>query len=236
MRQVPQYCIIGNGRMAKHFCHYLSILNISYSHWYRDSNLSLTNVIEQIPNILLLISDSAIIPFIEDNPVLRSKQLFHFSGCLYTEQAYGFHPLMTFTHTLYDLKTYQQIPFICDDNAPVFSEVFPNLNNPVFTLPKSLKSKYHSFCVLSGNFTTILWKKFFHELSEQFNLEPNVAFPYLQQIVKNLISNPKSALTGPLARNDEATLSANLAALESDPFQQVYAAFVNIKETLNECH
>ena len=42
----------------------------------------------------------------------------------------------------------------------------------------------------------------------------------------NIAADAKQALTGPLARNDTNTITANLAALTGDAYQQVYQAFV----------
>ncbi|PWU05283.1 MAG: hypothetical protein C5B43_03610 [Verrucomicrobia bacterium] len=232
MKQVPKYAIIGNGRFARHIAHYLTLLKINFLQWARKTHSldDLKTTISQSSHILLLISDKAITSFIEENPFLKYKTLIHFSGSLVTPLAFGTHPLMTFPSDLYDLKTYTTIPFIYDDNAPPFYQLFPQLPNPHYPLPPSLKSFYHTLCVMSNNFTTLLWQKFYQELTQTLNLPTHVIHPILQKTLQNLITNPHSALTGPLARNDQSTITANLQSLENDPFQNIYKAFL---ETYN---
>jgi len=151
----------------------------------------------------------------------------HFSGSLVTEQANGAHPLMTFSDTLYDLEHYQAIPFVLDHDAAEFSELLPGLPNQFARLHKSLKPKYHALCVLSGNFSCMLWQKLFQTLEQEFNIPQSVAFPYLYQQTQNLLMNPQTALTGPLVRGDNITIKKNLAALETDSFQAVYTSFIS---------
>ena len=67
----------------------------------------------------------------------------------------------------------------------------------------------------------------FNELQQRFQIPSEAALPYLKQIMHNLEYHPEIALTGPLDRNDQQTIAANLLALDQDPYQQVYSAFVN---------
>ena len=85
---------------------------------------------------------------------------------------------------------------------------------------------YHALCVLAGNGSTLLWQKLFHDFESRLGIPPQVAFPYLQQVAGNLQHGPGHALTGPLDRGDTATVQANLAALDGDPFHAVYTALV----------
>jgi predicted short-subunit dehydrogenase-like oxidoreductase (DUF2520 family) len=150
----------------------------------------------------------------------------HCSGNLITNEAYGTHPLMTFNTRLYDLKTYQDIAFIVDENAPDFKVLFPGLPNPHARLEPHLKPRYHALCVLSGNFSALLWQQFFKGLEEDLHIDPAFGKVYLKQQMNNLLEDYSSALTGPLVRNDEQTLESNIAALEGDPFQNVYRSCV----------
>lgn len=227
MRQVPHYLIIGSGRVAAHIQHYFSLLSVPYSSWHRTQSHSLLD--EKIPSathILLLINDGAIETFIDEHLQHSSALKIHFSGSLVTDLAYGAHPLMTFAQQLYELPTYQAIPFVLDDNAPAFDELFPGLPNQHTRLRTSLKAKYHALCVMSGNFTCLLWQKFFNTLENEFNIPRTIAHPFLQQQMQNLMMQPQAALTGPLVRNDKMTIEKNIAALTSDPFQDVYKSFL----------
>ncbi len=230
MRQVPKYAIIGAGRAANHIIHYFKLLDIPYIQWSRSCNKlsSLNSCIADCHQILLLINDSAIEKFIIDNPILHSKQIVHFSGVLVSELAYGSHPLISFSEDLYALDVYQKIPFILDNDKLSFQKLLPGLDNPHFIISSELKPFYHSLCVLSGNFTVILWQKFFSELEKKLNIPREFAQHYLQQICSNLQRHPQAALTGPLVRDDKTTIEANLQALVNDPFQKIYQSFVEV--------
>jgi len=135
MRQVPGqpvYAIIGKGRVARHFCHYLSLLNIPHKQWSRSDSSLLSDVVAACSPVLLLINDSAIEPFIRDNACLADRCCVHFSGNLVTDLAHGAHPLMTFGPELYTLEAYQEIPWVVENTAPPFSELLPSLSNPSF--------------------------------------------------------------------------------------------------------
>ncbi len=237
MRQVPTYLLIGNGRLARHFQHYFSLLGVSFEAWHRPQEWALLQQkIRASTHILLLISDQAIEPFIDalDPAVLKSKTLIHCSGSLSTDKAFSAHPLMTFSHSLYSEAQYRAIPFIIDEAALPFHQLLPQLPNPHVRLRGELKAKYHALCVLAGNFSTLLWQKLFHDFEKELALPQEMAHPYLHQLVHNWCEDPDNALTGPLVRNDTGTLSKNLEALENDPFHPVYQAFVKAYAQLKE--
>lgn len=228
MRQVPNYLLIGNGRLARHFQRYLSYLNLANSMWDRTQTLDeLKKKTSSATHILVLISDAAIEPFITKHFTTVSGNIIHCSGSLNTSLAFGAHPLFTFNDRLYDLATYQQIPFVIDDDAPSFDQLFPGLTNQAVRLPKKLKSKYHALCVMSSNFTCLLWQKLFSSFEHELKIPAVLAQPLLLQQTKNLHDSPREALTGPLARGDAITIANNLAALNQDPFQLVYKSFID---------
>lgn len=237
--------IIGGGKVARHFSHYFKLLQIPYELWTRSKDpnyLRLPELIKTKDSILILINDSAIESFIlEHHKILQGKTLIHFSGQLVTPFAYGAHPLMTFSQEYYDLATYQKIPFILNRGSPSLKELLPGLNNPYFFINQEQRAFYHSLCVMSGNFTILLWQKFFHDLKEKLQLPEEVIYPYLNQIFINLNTSPHDALTGPLQRGDKKTITANLNALSNDPYQKIYQAFVELynpselEEKISEC-
>lgn len=229
MRQVPHYLIIGNGRVARHFCHYFSLLNISCTQWYRpEPVVRLQELSQAATHILILISDQAIEPLITAHLQDVTAVKIHFSGALVTPLAYGAHPLMTFNTALYTIDKYQSISFIVDATALGFETLLPGLPNPHVCLAPELKAKYHAMCVLSGNFSCLLWQKFFDTLTSEFGFPPETGQAYLRQQMENLLTDPSSAFTGPLARGDQVTIEKNLAALEGDPFKRIYQSFVEL--------
>ena len=227
MRQVPLYLIIGNGRVAKHFQQYFSLLNIAYLTWHRNqSETELQQALHKATHILILISDHAIQNF-HDRYLQKSSAIkIHCSGSLYFPDIYGAHPLMTFNQTLYTLPQYLAFNFVIDQDAPDFKILFPHLENKYARLSQELKMHYHALCVLSGNLMGFVWQQLFSRFEKQFNLPKEFAHPYLMQQTENLIQNPHLALTGPLVRGDQTVIANHLHALTGDVLQSLYASFV----------
>lgn len=239
MGQVPAakaatYLIIGSGKLAKHISHYFDLLGIPYLNWFRKSDESLNSLIAKSEKILVLINDDEIENFISRNNNNNSGKFFiHCSGLLSTPLAESAHPLMTFSTELYDLTTYEQIPFITEKGRKSFIELFPEMRNSSFEIDPGLKPLYHAWCVMSGNFTTILWQRFFEIIEVQFGINKKYAIPYLNKISENLISD-KFPLTGPLARGDNKVIEKNMLALKDEPFAEIYGAFVNAYNKMKE--
>lgn len=170
--------------MATHFCAYLHLLNIPFSQWSRHEHAvsELPGKLKLATHVLLLIKDGAISEFVEQYCPQFEHYLIHFSGCFSHEKIIGAHPLMTFSHSMYSLLHYQQIPFIIDTNTHSFESLLPGLTNPHYFISKSQKAYYHALCVLSGNFTTLLWKKMFDEFENTLHIPPQAAHLYLKQI------------------------------------------------------
>lgn len=231
MGQVPRrpLGIVGDGKLARHFKEYFRLLGIPVSQWSRriekETGLRVEQALEDCSVILLLIKDSAIEAFWKEHPFLHAVAV-HCSGALALEGVPGFHPLMTFGEELYDRATYEAIPFVGETCAPSFREIFPQLNNPSFAIPRDQKAYYHALCVLAGNFTVLLWQKFFAEMEGRYGIPHDSGALYLQQITHNLSQSPKEALTGPIPRKDLPTLEKNLRALKGDSYEEVYRAFV----------
>ncbi len=232
MRQVPTldaapFGIVGDGRVAHHFHHYLDLLGLSARGWSRRAAAeSPIKALASCRTVLLLIRDAEIVPFIEAWPALKEKRLVHCSGSLVTAAAEAAHPLMTFGHELYSLADYRAIPFVLDTGGTPLVDLLPGLPNPSFTIPAAERPYYHALCVMAGNFSTVLWVKLFDELRERFGIPASAAHPYLARVTANVMADTGRALTGPLSRGDTATITTNLKALDEDPFHAVYSAFV----------
>ncbi|MCK5200874.1 MAG: hypothetical protein KAR21_21120, partial [Spirochaetales bacterium] len=163
MKKNTPCAIVGDGLMAGHFCTYLKLSGIPYKQWSRKKNIDINpaRYFKGCHVLFLLIKDDAILPFIKQYPELKQMKQVHFSGSLYIEDIPSIHPLMTFSKDLYSLRKYQSIPFIHEKGKVSFRELFPELPNPSKALDFRSKALYHSLCVLSGNFTTMLWQKVF---------------------------------------------------------------------------
>jgi predicted short-subunit dehydrogenase-like oxidoreductase (DUF2520 family) len=231
MRQVPTpgtapLGIVGDGRVARHLHHYCELLKLSVRRWSRRADAcSPVEALADCGTVLVLVPDRAIEPFIAAWPGLARHRLVHCSGSLVTIAAECAHPLMTFGPDLYDLPTYRSIPFVLDEGGTPFHDLLPGLPNRSFTIQAAERPSYHAHCVMAGNFSMLLWIKLFDLLEGRFNIPAEAAHPFLAQTARNLAADAGHALTGPLVRGDAATIAANLAALEGDPFHEVYAAF-----------
>ena len=230
MGQVPSLStaplgIVGDGRVARHFHHYFDLLSLPVRGWSRRApHRSPVEALAPCDTVLVLIADSAIEPFIAAWWPLTRHRLVHCSGSLVTSAAECAHPLMTFGPDLYDLATYQSIPFVLDTGGTPFHELLSGLPNPSFTIAASDRPAYHAHCVMAGNFSILLWRKLFDYLGGRLGIPESAAHPFLMQTTRNLMADGSGALTGPLVRGDAATIAANLTALEGDPFRDVYSA------------
>jgi hypothetical protein len=233
LEQVPRtraagplrYGLIGRGRFACHLAFYWQSLGIPFRHWHRGLSTTPEDTLQNTDVLALAISDAALEPFLDSYPQLSNRTLVHFSGAHVSERAIGLHPLSSFSPTLFAPEVYPTIPFIGERGRPGLREVFPAFTNPFHVIAPEDKPRYHAACVLGGNFSTLLWTKFRHEL-EALGIPGDAGMPYMKAIFENLQRSPEQALTGPLARKDVRTIQRNLSALGSDPYANVYAAFL----------
>lgn len=232
------YAIAGGGRLARHFSQYFHLLEIPHTCWTRDhrspfntfkqedAEHRLRETVAGADRVLLLVSDSAIAVLLKQHPFLHERQLIHCSGALSLPGVAGAHPLMTFADQLYDLDTYQSVPFMVEPGHD-FGELFPALPNPNFAISVEDKAGYHALCVMAGNFAQMMWKGVSDRFEQQFDLPADSLHPYFVQVASNFVQAPASALTGPLVRNDQQTIERNIQSLDGDPLQDLYRAFVN---------
>lgn len=241
-RKPTSYLIIGSGRVARHLQHYFFLLkehqlnsekkssNETSKTWTLDTwdraqdPLALARKIEAADNILLAISDDALENFYHKNIDGLDKICVHFSGAKQIPNTIAAHPLMTFDHDLYDFNFYRKIHFVMT-GADDLQEGIPDFENSSSVLFSAEKAKYHALCVLGGNFTNLLISKMLQEF-EAFDIPLEASRLYIDTVVENVFADRGHSLTGPLARKDLQTIHANLKALKSDPFEEIYEAFV----------
>ena len=237
-----RYALLGSGRLARHFAHFFAAEGIETCAWARqpdpafntvdvtvlpDPRARLEAAIELCTHALLLISDDALESFIRDHDFLQRNILIHCSGALVLEHAHGAHPLTTFSHELYEPKVYRRIPFVTEAGGPGFSELFPALSNPSYVLAPEKKALYHAYCVVSGNFTGLLWERVFREIETELGLPKAAFLPYMERVFANLASDD-GVVTGPLVRTDMQTIRCNLRALADNPLGDLYEAFLRL--------
>lgn len=236
--------LIGRGRLAHHLAHDWTQVfaqtpdSPRLTRWDRSQPTSqLIQKLKSASLVAVAISDSALAGFIQQHQPHNPKAIWiHFSGALEVAGAQSFHPLMTFGPELYDDSEYRRIPFITthesrehstDDYTPFEWPAELQLPNPLYQISAAQKAQYHALCVLSGNFSSLLWEKAQTEF-EKMGLDPKVLKPYAEKCLDNIFKHRALALTGPLVRGDFVTQEKNLAALACDPYQNVYRAFQQV--------
>jgi predicted short-subunit dehydrogenase-like oxidoreductase (DUF2520 family) len=234
MAELPDIVLIGRGRLATHLGRYFGQLGVRHTVWSRRLEAEklcprLDALVQPDTRALLAISDGAIEPFVQSHPELGKTVRIHFSGRLASPLAIGAHPMFSFAGTFYERDLYQRIPFVIDQGSPALASLIPGLPNPYFFIEPEQRERYHALCVLAGNFTTLLWRKFFFELDVELGMPRQQALPYLESVMRGL-AGTGAPLSGPLSRGDQTTLRRNLVALKGDPFEQVYGAFVSAYE------
>ncbi len=216
-----KFLIVGRGRLAKHLKQYFSFYNYSFTEWHRDSTESFLERAIESEFILLAISDDNIAEFYDKNAeFLTTKTWVHFSGSLYHSQIFGVHPLMTFSHKIYDKDFYDKIHLTIDRPLFQMKGLRDLFNNPLSYIPKEQKAFYHALCVMAGNFPQMIWKQC--ELDfKNLNLPSDAITLYLQRVTENFIQE-NSPITGPLIRKDYKTVKNNLESLEGHALHPLY--------------
>ena len=224
MEQVPidkkPYLIIGSGRLAKHLANYFQLLDIPFNQWKRNDKSKLKKLSRNSEKILLAISDDSIIPVAKRFPGFL---VIHFSGVLSTKFAESAHPLFTFSNNLYQLKEYQNIPFITEKKRMRFKDLFPELINSSYEIERREKEHYHAWASMVGNFSSFLISEYKKVIAD-LKLPKEILEPYLYQIVKSSIKET-DALTGPIIRGDQKTIDKHLQTIEID-FIPIYNSFI----------
>ncbi|MBY0553113.1 DUF2520 domain-containing protein [bacterium] len=219
--------LIGSGRLARHLQHWNSLLEKPNSilTWDRSQSTEKLNAALNKCNIVwLAISDSAIVEFYESYLLNSGKTVVHFSGALNDARILSAHPLMSFPKDFLPSEVYSQIHFVIS-GFDLLHRALPQFNNAFSSVSSNNKALYHALCVLSGNFPQLLW----NDVSEQMHkLDiPEKAFDlYIEQIAQSYLKYKKNALTGPIIRNDQKTISDNLQSLtENSKLRNIYSAF-----------
>jgi predicted short-subunit dehydrogenase-like oxidoreductase (DUF2520 family) len=221
--------IIGHGRLAKHLIHWCSLLPKSQNSirtWNRNDNTPLS--LQNIDYIWLAISDDSLVSFYQETlkPLLNGQKVVHFSGTMHHEEMASAHPLMTFSHDLYDLDAYNKVHFGLT-GASTLAEVLPGFSNPFFKLRPEEKPLYHALCVASGNLPQLIWSQTQPQFSD-LKIPEAAVKAFLQQSLTNFFAQGPQAVTGPIVRNDKTTITKNLSALEKVnlKLKNIYQSFL----------
>ncbi|MFN7727951.1 MAG: DUF2520 domain-containing protein [Bdellovibrio sp.] len=222
---MTQYLVMGSGRWATHLQRLLFLSGVSHLSWNRkqQSDIDLQDKVARCSHVWLAVSDHAVPEWVQ-KLIPLNKTVLHSSGALEIEGAHSLHPLMSFRPELYDDDFYSRLAFVTT-SVKNGQDLMPGLKNSLSVIPSDKKAFYHAMCVLAGNGSVLLWQKFFSEMTS-LGIPASAASAYADRIHQNLMTDPQTALTGPLVRGDRMTLLKNLAALEGDSYQDVLQALI----------
>lgn len=219
--------LIGSGRLAKHLHHWHHLLKLPYSltTWTRQDPIDqLKTHLQTHKLVWLAISDSSLIAFYNEHLAASGARVVHFSGALHDNRMMSAHPLMSFSHNLYNLQDYQTI-YLSLTGATNLSEALPGFTNYYGILSAEQKPLYHALCVLTGNVPQMLWSKTLENF-RKLNVPDQAVGAYIHRTTANFIELKEKSVTGPIVRGDAPTIEKNIQALQ--PFQflkKIYTQF-----------
>lgn len=230
--------IVGDGKLARHWQHYLSLKSIPYLSWSRKENLPFEQFVQankaRVAAVYLLISDTALAKFFDEYKNLfdASVSWFHASGALSLAGMIDAHPMMSFADELYDLDVYEKIPFTTTakniQNLNILLRGLPNKVNQIEVMDKPL---YHALCVLGAAGTNVLWSALTNELSK-LGISRDATQQYQDQIFKNLKEYGVKAITGPWVRRDVQTQQLNVESLSALELKNTYVSLKKVYDEL----
>ncbi len=223
---MKRYLVIGSGRWATHLQKSLVLAGLPHAQWARKSHseLDLEKKLQTATHVWLAISDQALFEWVRRLADFKGV-ILHSSGALEIPGAHSVHPLMSFGPELYADSFYSTYAFVTTSQSSK-ETLIPGLANLFVRITSEQKVFYHALCVLAGNGSVLLWQKFFSEM-KNLGIPFVVSSIYTRRILENLLQAPKTALTGPLVRNDQITLNKDLEAIQDDPFGPVLATLID---------
>lgn len=228
-----RYVFIGDGRLAKHLSAYFQMAGLDTVTWSRRGSVELSTLIKPNDIFCLTTEDSQLVEW--SNKIqseFPNHKIVHFSGSQVIDQVPSYHPLMTFSHTLYDFDTYKRIPFVGELGQPQLKGVFKGLKNPFTQIPAEKKGSYHAMVAMAANFPQLIWDEIATELQSQVQLDFSLLAPLLRQSLENSLQNPSTAPTGAIARKDLKTINRHLDAIDRNDLKGIYYSFLGLKRDL----
>jgi len=221
--------IIGSGRLSSHLRHYLSSRKISWDLWTRQDELSPFEKAQSFkPDIALLaVSDGAIEHIASSLP--KSLIKIHFSGRFSSNEILGIHPLMSFTHRLFEASFYDRIPLVISPDLIGLNWI-KALPNPLIEIQAEQKALYHGLCHLAGNFPKMLWSEVAQAFEKQLGIPRSFLKPYLEEILNQVMESREDIHVGAFGRKDFETIQSHLESLNDFPqlkntYNQFYESY-----------
>ncbi|WED42967.1 Rossmann-like and DUF2520 domain-containing protein [Legionella cardiaca] len=142
------------------------------------------------------------------------------------------HPLKAFRDNYIDSNAFQNCPCVVegDDKAvALLIALFNSLGATLVPIKAEKKACYHAAAVFSSNYLVTLIATSIELLTEagiSHDLAKNISMKLMHSSFTNIeqTTDPKQALTGPLARGDVQTIEKHLVALLNPTLKALYRA------------
>lgn len=175
---------------------------------------------------------------IADNQ-LNGKIICHFSGSLSSDvfsgreagnvYACSIHPMYAFSDKFTAYKQFHTAHLTMEGDKKALcamKELFGSFGHKILTIDAENKVKYHIAAALASNYMVGLFEAGL-ELLRECGFSEEDSRTLLRPLVKNnveamLEKGTKETLTGPVERNDTATVQKHLNALEGSEIKDVY--------------
>lgn len=167
--------------------------------------------------------------------------VWHASGALAADQLAALtannirtasaHPVMSFADPERAQASLPGMPVALEGDASLcqqLAQLFDQLGARPFTLAPGAKAGYHAALSMASNYLITLVELASQTLQQAgvaADACPDLLAPLMRHSLDNALSmGPASALTGPIARGDAATVAAHLAVLDQPACRQAYIA------------
>lgn len=234
--------IIGFGKLGSHL--YYSLKSSGKysvtSAKKRNKKSILSGLVKNADVIFICIQDSGItktaLSISRLNVPLKNKTIFHTSGALTSDaiaelkqhgvKTGSFHPVQSFAKkTQRATDSFNKIYIATEGDKPAVKKAYSiakSIGSIPFTIKKENKVYHHICCVMASNFLSALNGRIEETGRKKIQINGfnnltflNIYMPLAAQTLGNIaLHGAKGSLTGPIERNDIATVKHHLEALK----------------------
>lgn len=154
----------------------------------------------------------------------------------YFEKCGCFYPLQTFSHE--KEVDFRQVPICIYSSHPQLEKLLlniaSNISAHVHRVDDQQRSVLHVAAVFANNFTNHLFHKA-KDILDKANLPFSLLRPLVDETVEKIkCLDPRSAQTGPAARDDKLTMQKHLELLDYDP--SLRSIYETLSESISKTH
>ncbi len=237
--------IIGFGKLGSHLYYSLKSTGkytVSAAKKRSTKKSILAGLVKNADVIFICVQDSKITKTAESiiklNVSLKKKTIFHTSGALTSDsieqlKLHGaftgsFHPVQSFAKRTTRLSdSFETIYIAIEGDRPAVRKAYAiakSIGSAPFTIKKENKVYHHICCVMASNFLSALNGRIEEAGRKKIQINGfnnltflNIYMPLAKQTLGNIaLHGAKGSLTGPIERNDTATVKHHLDALRKN--------------------